>query len=106
MNHFVPRGVVVAVQVAMGLWLVISGFLWPHTAEQFLIALFSGLLCCFFALKALGSQRPGYANQLVALWLLVAVVLFPSLTRTTIINHVLVAAVVLIISHLPGREMA
>jgi hypothetical protein len=94
-------------QVALGLWLVASGFLWPHSPEQLGFAFVSGALCTLFALGSLLTVRLHYANHLVAIWLLVAVILFPAVNHVTVINHVLAAAAILAFSHLqrlPPRD--
>lgn len=86
--------------VALGGWLGASAFGWPHSAEQFLFSLVAGVCIALVGLRLLGNPGPTLAPYLIAVWLVLGVLLLPTLNRITLFNHVIVAAGILAFSHL------
>lgn len=100
------RTAAIIAQILMGAWLVVSAFWWPHSAEQFVIALMGGLLCGFFAVGAIGRPRRGSGSYLVAVLLLAGSVFLPALKNLTLINHVILALAIVVCSHFQSSAAA
>lgn len=86
--------------MALGVWLGVSAFWWPHSAEQFVFALMAGLLCALVGLRMLGNPRRFLAPYLIVAWLVLGIWFLPALSRMTLYNHVIVAAGILAFTRL------
>jgi hypothetical protein len=88
--------------VALGLWLCVSAFLWPHGLPQFLNATVIGAAIAIDAAMALaGHERARIGNRALAVWLFVSNLLMPHTSLATAWNHALVAVLVFLLSMVP-----
>jgi hypothetical protein len=93
-----------AVNVAAGLWLFISAFLWPHSPGSMTNTWVVGLLIA--AIGAIGTVAPDarWLNTAVAVWLFFSTVwVYPS-SPATVWNNVIVAIVVFVLSLVANRS--
>jgi hypothetical protein len=80
-------------------WLLLSAFLWSHSGAQFWNALLGGILVALFAWLATGkAPNARFANTLVGAWLMLSTFYLPSLRQATVWNHMMVGALVLVLS--------
>jgi hypothetical protein len=94
----VSRGI----DVALGLWLVVSAFLWPHGLPQFLNATVIGAAIAIDAGMALaGHERARFTNRALAVWLFVSNLFLPGTTLATAWNHSVLAVVLFLLSMVP-----
>ncbi|WP_437478586.1 hypothetical protein WME75_30570 [Sorangium sp. So ce1014] len=89
------------INIALGVWLVISAFLWRHSQGQFTNTWVVGALCVLFAVLAIWAPRARYLNAILALWLFVSTWWIPALSAGTVWNNALVAIGLLIVSFVP-----
>jgi hypothetical protein len=90
------------VNLLLGMWLFLSAFLWEHDDPQYLNAFTSGLVLGILGLAA-GERRPlvRLITGQIGLWLMASTFLLPTEAATRV-NHLLVGALVLIVSVLPS----
>jgi hypothetical protein len=80
-----------AVNVALGLWLFLSAFLWPHNRPESVNAIVVGMAAVTAALAALGGLRwCSYVNATLGGWLIVSALFLPRASMATFWNHVFV----------------
>ena len=78
------------VNLAIGLWLFLSAFLWRHTRAQFDNAWIVGVAVVTLALWALaGRTWTRFFNVALGGWLMLSTVLLPTGNGGTLWNHVL-----------------
>jgi len=90
--------------VALGFWLLVSTFLWPHSAAQFTVTWISGVVATFFALVSLGLPRLRVVNVLVGAWLIVSSFALPHVTSGTVVHNVVVGALLVALGLLRTEE--
>lgn len=94
------------VNMALGLWLFVSVFAWPHTAAQMVNAALVGLLVGLTALSA-WSTGPALPlrlfNAALGLWQLVSIGAFPTRSAATNINSAVVGVLVFALALIPQR---
>ncbi|WP_437586538.1 SPW repeat domain-containing protein [Sorangium sp. So ce1000] len=86
------------INIALGIWLFISAFLWRHGRGEFTNTWVVGALCVLFALIALWAPRARYATAILAVWLFVSAWTIPVLLMATVWNNALVAVAILVVS--------
>jgi hypothetical protein len=89
--------------IVLGVWLVLSAMLWPHRPPQFWNAVIAGAFVVTFELLA--SQvlpRARLGNTFVGGWLLLSSFALPVHTDETFWTHLIVGALVLIVSLRPS----
>jgi hypothetical protein len=95
--------------IALGAWLVVSAFVWPHTTPQFHNAWATGLVIVGISSTAMVIPRVRYVNTAVALWLFVSPFALPTMAAATMWNHLLVAVGVFVLglmySHTGSEDM-
>lgn len=92
---------------ALGLWLFVSAFLWPHSATQRANATIVGLLVVALALAGLAGLRGArYLNAALGGWLVVSALFLPGLTQMTFWNHVVVGVAVALFALAPSLRNA
>jgi|SRR4051794_1028901 hypothetical protein len=90
------------IELALGLWLCASGFVWPHGLPQFLNAAVIGAAIAIDAAMALaGHERARFGNRALAVWLFVSNLVLPGTALPTAWNHALVAVLVFLLSMVP-----
>jgi hypothetical protein len=82
----------------LGLWLIISAYLWPHHEAQLANAWAVGLICICASLASSLLPRLRFLNAALALWLLASSFALPNLSTVTLLTSVAVAAAVLVLS--------
>jgi hypothetical protein len=88
--------------VALGLWLCVSAFLWPHGLPQFVNAALIGAVIVADASAALaGHERARFGNRALAVWLFLSNLILPETSLATAWNHSLVAVMVFLLSMVP-----
>lgn len=88
--------------VALGLWLLVSAFVWPHGLSQFLNAAVIGAMIALDAGAALaGHERARMGNRALAVWLFVSNLILPGTSLAIAWNHSLVAVMVFLLSMVP-----
>jgi hypothetical protein len=93
------------VSIALGVWLFISAFVWPHTPEQFANAWIVGLLIIAFAAISLRVELGRYACTLTAVWLFFSNWILPTELEATAWNNIIVSISVFVAS-LAGSQPA
>ena len=89
-------------EVALGLWLCSSAFVWPHGLPQFLNAAVIGVAIVIDAGAALaGHERGRFGNRALAVWLFLSNLILPQTALPTAWNHALVAVMVFLLSMVP-----
>ncbi len=88
--------------VALGAWLFISAFVWPHTASQQTNTWILGILCFVFALAAMRVSTARWLNTALSIWLFISVWALPHQNLATMWNNAIVAVVVFLASLVPG----
>lgn len=89
------------VSIALGIWLFISAFLWPHSQGQFTNTWIVGVLCVLFAVLSMWASGARYLNTILAIWLFVSAWAIPAIRVGTVWNNVLVSIALLIVSLIP-----
>ena len=93
--------------IALGIWLVISAYIWPHSSAQFANAWISGLIVARFATVAIATPGLRFFNSAVGIWLVVSPFALHRLSTATAWNNVLVGVVITLASLVgPGRNIA
>jgi hypothetical protein len=90
------------VNLALGVWLFISAFAWPHAQAQLTNTWILGVLCVIFAIVAMAVPAARYLNTALSIWLFVSAWVLPSLNTATLWNNVLVAIAIFIVSLVPS----
>jgi hypothetical protein len=94
------------INVALGVWLFVSAFLWRHSHAQLTNTWIVGVLCVLVALVGMAVPRARYINTLLAIWLFVSAWALPTISVGTIWNNVLVSIAVFVISLVPSGPTA
>jgi hypothetical protein len=84
-----------AMNLSMGMWLFLSGFLWRHGRPQTINAWVVGILVVSVALAGL-EERPHarWINVSLGVWLIVSTFFLPGTTHVTAVNHVVVGMII------------
>jgi hypothetical protein len=98
LRGFVPATLV---NVAMGVWLILSAFAWEHGDAQKTNTWICGLLTVVFSLSAFADPMIKYLNTLLAVWLLVSSWSLPTVSLGTFWNNGIVAIVIFCASLVP-----
>lgn len=91
------------INLALGIWLFVSAFAWPHTHQQYVNALIVGTLYTAIAAVALHAPQVRFLNVALSLWLAFSAHLFPTLHATTSWNSLIVALLVLVVTLMPSH---
>ncbi len=87
-------------QVALGAWLVLTVFLWPHSRVQAFLALGAGGLTVGLGLLSAKLSSLRILTALVGVWLLVASFVSPG-GPLTLFNNLAAALLILVLSFFP-----
>lgn len=87
---------------ALGVWLFISAFVWPHTGAAQTNTWICGVLAFVFALGAIANQSIRWLNTLLAVWLFFSTLAIYHASAATLWNNLIVAAVIFIVSFVPN----
>jgi hypothetical protein len=90
------------IDLALGVWLCASAFVWPHGLPQVLNAAVVGAAIIADAAAALaGHDRARFGNRALAVWLFLSNLILPGTSLATAWNHSLVAVMVFLLSMVP-----
>lgn len=84
-----------------GIWLLISAFLWPHSASAETNTWIVGASIAIVAAWALFTPRVRWVNTLLASWLGLSTLFIYHLTIGTLWNNLAVAIIVFVSSMIP-----
>ena len=84
--------------IALGVWLFLSAFIWPHTASQFTNAWMSGLLIVAFASVAIRVESARYGCTVLAIWLFFSNWILRTTDEATAWNNIIVSVSVFVAS--------
>jgi hypothetical protein len=87
---------------AIGVWLFISAFVWPHTLSQRTNTWICGVLAVIFALAAMREPQSRYLNTILSIWLFISAWALPRMSAGTVWNNVLVAIAIFFLSLMPS----
>ena len=85
------------IPIALGAWLFISTFLWPHgtaSTNTWIV----GLLIAIASLIALRMPWMRWVDTALAIWLFLSTLAMPGATRATLWNNLIVALLVFLVS--------
>jgi hypothetical protein len=95
--HHWPR----ALPIALGAWLFVSAFLWPHGTGAATNSWIVGLLIAIASLIALRMPWLRWLDTALAVWLFLSTLAMPGATRGTLWNNLIVAMLVFLASLVP-----
>jgi hypothetical protein len=90
--------------VALGIWLVISAFAWWHSPAHFTNTWLMGVITIVTALIAIGVPGFRFVNTAVGLWLMVSVGELPGVSSATSVNNAVVGVAITMLSFLGPRK--
>jgi hypothetical protein len=88
--------------ILLGLWLLASAFLWPHTDAQQANACIVGLLLAGSSALALRFAELRWAATLLSVWLFLSVWALPTPDAATAWNHLLLAITAFVLTLVPA----
>jgi hypothetical protein len=91
--------------MVLGGWLLVSAFLWPHSAPQFRNSWSVGALCLVVAFLARLVPIVRHCNTALGLWLFFSTIGFTRATGYTLWHNLLVAVAILALSRVPSRPV-
>jgi hypothetical protein len=94
-----------AVVIALGVWLFISAFLWPHSVSAAANTWVVGVLVVIVAVWSLAVPGARFANSLLALWLFFSTIAISHASPATLWVNLIVAIVLFCISLGPSRAV-
>lgn len=89
------------INIALGVWLFISAFLWLHTSSQFTNTWLVGLGIAGVAAVGMAAPQIRWLNAALAAWLIISVFALPTMMGATFWNNLLVGVASLIVSLMP-----
>jgi len=90
--------------VLLGIWLLISSFVWRHDGAQFTNTWIMGIVTIVVALVAVGAPAFRYVNTAAGLWVLISAFALPTMSLATRWNNAIVGIVICLLS-LVGPEV-
>lgn len=82
------------VNLVLGVWLIISAFIWPHSAAAQVNTWVLGIIIAAIAVIAYGVPQLRWLNALAAVWLFFSTFAIRHDTVGTVWNNVIVAIIV------------
>jgi hypothetical protein len=92
------------INLVVGLWLIASTFVWPHTPLQLANALVVGAGCAIAAGLATRAPHVRYVNVGLGLWLYASGWFVPVARTATLNNHAIISAIMILIALVPSRR--
>lgn len=89
------------IPIALGAWLFVSAFLWPHGTGTAINSWIVGLLIVVASLIALRMPWMRWVATALAVWLFLSTLAMPSATGGTLWNNLIVAMLVFLASLVP-----
>jgi uncharacterized membrane protein YccC len=98
---------VLAVRIAIALWLFVSAWVLPHsetTAWNSIIVALAVIALAFFAFGAIGSPGLRYFITVMAMWLFMSAMVLPHESLWAVMNDVAVAVALALVSIIPPKR--
>jgi hypothetical protein len=92
------------INMAIGVWLFISAFVWPHAMGERVNTWIVGALIALAAAWALYAPSLRYLNTMFAMWLFISTLMIAHERGATMWHNVIAAVVVFVLSL--GAELA
>jgi hypothetical protein len=92
--------------LALGLWLQVSAFVWPRTDHSRVSAWLPGLLISIIALLSMGAPPMRWLNAFLALWLLAWTFAATGNEWLSLASGVATGLLVLVLSTIPSESAA
>jgi hypothetical protein len=89
------------IPIALGAWLFISAFLWPHGTASAANTWIVGLLIAIAGLIALRMPWMRWVDTGLAIWLFLSTLAISHTTRGTLWNNLIIALLVFLVSLVP-----
>ncbi|MDB4935509.1 MAG: hypothetical protein JWP87_2481 [Labilithrix sp.] len=90
----------------LGIWLIVSVYLWPHITRQVTNAWVVGVLTIVFAaIAAFVAPRARFANTALGIWLVFSTFVTGTISAATLWNDIFVGALMLGVSLVPNRRL-
>jgi hypothetical protein len=89
------------IPIALGAWLFLSAFLWPHSTGSAINSWIVGLLIVIAGLVALRMPWMRWVDTALAVWLFLSTLAIPDASRGTLWNNLIVAILVFLASLVP-----
>jgi len=86
------------VNLLIGVWLFISAFVWPHNVHSRANTWILGVMIVLFSIFATAQPTARWLNTLAAIWLFFSTLAISHMSQATVINNIIVAIVVFILS--------
>lgn len=93
------------VNIAAGIWLFISAFLWRHSNPSITNTWIVGVLAVIFAAIALKIPAARFLNTVLAVWLFFSTLSIYHLSGGTLWNNIIVSIVLFIASLIPSSPV-
>jgi SPW repeat-containing protein len=90
--------------VIIGIWLVISAFLWSHGHFQTNNTWICGVLCAVFAVAAGSRGWSRYLNTLLAIWLFISTWVVSDISPRSTLNNLAVSIAIFVLSIFPSTS--
>ena len=87
--------------IAVGVWLFLSAFIWVHSYAQFTNTWIVGLVCVVLAAVAMQVEQIRYLTAALAIWLFISSWVLPTQMAGTVWNNTLSAIAMFVIALAP-----
>jgi len=92
------------VNLALGAWLFISAFAWPHANASFTNTWIMGIVIGGFSLLAMASPAARWVNVAAGAWVFIAAFALPKLSAATFWNNLIVGVAVAFFALVPNMR--
>jgi hypothetical protein len=93
-----------SVNLALGIWLFISAFIWPHVQPLKANTWILGIIISVVSVIAMRNNSVRGVNTVAAAWLFFSSLAMTHISRGTVWNNVLVAIAVFVLSLVPSHR--
>ena len=93
------------VSLAIGVWMFISAFVWPHTAAEQTNTWILGVLIVIASGWAMYSPNIRFLNTIFAIWLFFATLFIQHSQAGTLWSNLIAAIIVFVMSLVPSGEV-
>lgn len=95
------------INALLGIWLIISAYVWPHVVGQVTNAWIVGILAIVLAgLATYSAPQARYGNTVLGIWLFLSAFIVATMSAATMWNDLIVGALMFIFSLVPNRGTA
>lgn len=94
------------INLALGIWLFISSWVWPHTAASFTNSWICGALIALGAIWALFEPMARWVDAVIAVWLFFSAWAFWHVSAASAWNNWILAVIVFVLALIPTSAAA